>query len=173
MTRVPFDPSRSLIVIKATIYGHGRARTIDLALDLGASTTTIPTDIVLGLGYDPAASTRRAWIITASRMEYCSVVTVARIEAIGQSVDDIDVICHDLPEESHIDGLLSLNFLGHFDQTIRYSDATLCLERIPQKSDPTAGRARGALGDRPQTSTRLLDPRHRQTALACRWVPTG
>jgi hypothetical protein len=54
MTRVPFDPSRSLIVIKATIYGHGRARTIDLALDLGASTTTIPTDIVLGLGYDPA-----------------------------------------------------------------------------------------------------------------------
>lgn len=108
-----------------------------------------------------------------SDLEYYSVVTGARIEAIGQSVDDIDVICHDLPEESHIDGLLGLNFLRHFDQTIRYSDATLCLERIPQKSDPTAGRARGALGDRPQTSTRLPDPRHRQTALACRWVPTG
>lgn len=157
MTRVPFDPSRSLIVIKATIYGHGRARTIDLALDRGASTTTIATDIVVGLGYDPAASTRRVRIITA----------------IGQSVDDIDVICHDLPEESHIDGLLGLNFLRHFDLTIRYSNGTLCLERIPQESDPTAGRARGTLGDRPQTSARLPDPRHRQTALACRWVPTG
>jgi Aspartyl protease len=124
MTRVPFDPSRSLIVIKATIYGHGRARTIDLALDLGASTTTIPTDIVLGLGYDPAASTRRVRIISASRLAYCSVVTVARIEAIGQSVNDIDVICHDLPEESHIYGLLGLNVLRHFDQTIRYSCST-------------------------------------------------
>jgi len=54
--------------------------------------------------YDPAESTRCVRIIMASGLEYCSVVTVARIEAIGQSVDDIDVICHDLPEESHIEG---------------------------------------------------------------------
>jgi predicted aspartyl protease len=145
MTHVPFDPSRSLLVIKATIYGHGRARTIDLALDLGASTTTIATAIVVGLDYDPAESTRRVRIIMASGLEYCSVVTVARIEAIGQSVDDIDVICHDLPEESHIGGLPGLNFLRHFELTSRYSDGTLCLERIPQESDPTPGRARGAL----------------------------
>ncbi len=34
----------------------------------------------------------------------------------------------------------------------------------PQESGPTAGRARGALGDRPQTAARLPDPRHRKTA---------
>lgn len=131
MTRVPFDPSRSLILIKATIYGQGRARTIDRALDVGATTTTIATDIIIGLGYDPAQSTRRVRIITASGVQYSSVVTVRRIEAIGQFADGIDVICHDLPEESHIDGLLGLNFLRHFDLTIRYSDGTLSLERRP------------------------------------------
>ena len=75
-------------------------------------------------------STRRVRIITASGVEYCSVVTVGRIEAIGQFVDALDVISHDLPEESHIDGLLGLNFLRHFDLTIRYSNGTLSLERI-------------------------------------------
>lgn len=69
MSRVSFDPSRSLIVIQATIHGYDRSRTIDLALDVGASTTTIATDIVIGLGYDPAQSTRRLRIITASGVE--------------------------------------------------------------------------------------------------------
>ncbi|MBI4530449.1 MAG: retroviral-like aspartic protease family protein [Candidatus Latescibacteria bacterium] len=131
MIRVPFDPSRSLIFIKATLYGLDRVRTVDLALDVGASTTTIATDILIGLGYDPAQSTKRARMITGSGVEYRSVVTVARIETVGQAVDDIDVICHDLPEESQIDGLLGLNFLRHFDLTIRYSDGTLSLERLP------------------------------------------
>jgi hypothetical protein len=44
------------------------------------------------------------------------------------------------------------------------SDKLGSLKRLPP---------RYALGDRPQTSARLPDPRHRQTALACRWVPTG
>lgn len=134
MTCVPFDPSQSLIFIKATLYGISRARIVDLALDIGASTTTIATDIVIGLGYDPVQSPRRIRLITGSGVEYRSVVTVARIEAMGQAVEHLDVVCHDLPEESGIDGLLGLNFLRYFDLTIRYSDGTLSLERIPQRS---------------------------------------
>jgi hypothetical protein len=40
--------------------------------------------------------------------------------AVGQKVAALDVLCHDLPAESGIDGLLGLNFLRHFRLTIRF-----------------------------------------------------
>lgn len=40
-------------------------------------------------------------------------------------VENIDVVCHDLPEGSIIEGLLGLDFLRHFDVNISFSTGTI------------------------------------------------
>lgn len=127
---VSFDVSRSLIFVEARIWGKHSFRIVNLALDTGASTTIVASDIMVALGYDPAKSTKRTRVITGSGVEYRKVVTVSRLEALGKPVDHLDVICHDLPEESKLEGLLGLNFLRHFDISVRYSDGTIALESI-------------------------------------------
>jgi len=127
---VSFDVSRSLIFVGARIWGKNSFRIVNLALDTGASTTIVASDILVALGYDPAKSTKRTRVITGSGVEYRKVVTVSRLEALGKSIDHLDVVCHDLPEESKLDGLLGLNFLRHFDMLVRYSDGTITLESI-------------------------------------------
>lgn len=47
-----------------------------------------------------------------------------KIQTIDQAVEDVTVICHDLPEET---GLLGLNFLRHSDFEINYSTSTHAL----------------------------------------------
>jgi hypothetical protein len=39
---------------------------------------------------------------------------------IGQQVANLEVLGHDLPAESGVDGLLGLNFLRQFKLTIRF-----------------------------------------------------
>ncbi len=43
---------------------------------------------------------------------------------------DVGVLCHDLPSEAGIDGLLGLNFLKNFDFTVEYSSGRLRLIKI-------------------------------------------
>lgn len=74
------------------------------------------------LGYDPAnPDLDRQRIVTGSGIEYAPRTTVRSASAIGQKVANLDVLCHDLPAESGVDGLLGLNFLRHFKLTIRFA----------------------------------------------------
>jgi hypothetical protein len=40
--------------------------------------------------------------------------------AIGHKVANLHVLCHDLPPESGVDGLLGINFFRQFKLTIRF-----------------------------------------------------
>ena len=53
------------------------------------------------------------------------VIMVQKLTAIGESIANIEVLCHDLPEDSKVDGLLGLNFLRHFDIDISFSNGTV------------------------------------------------
>ena len=72
------------------------------------------------LGYDPANPLlERQRIVTASGIEYAPRITVRSATAIGRKVTRLEVLCHDIPAESGVDGLLGLNFLRHFKLTLR------------------------------------------------------
>jgi len=71
--------------------------------------------------YDPLASDKKIRLLTGSGIEYCPIVNIAKIETIGKTVQNIDVVCHTLPSESKLDGLLGLNFLKNFDFSIKFS----------------------------------------------------
>jgi hypothetical protein len=49
--------------------------------------------------------------------------------AIGQKVANMEVLCHDIPPESGVDGLLGLSFLKHFKLTIRFRKGIIDLNK--------------------------------------------
>jgi len=132
MGRVVYDPSLSSIVVDLLLEASDSQSSllIPVVLDTGASTTIIATDIMARLGYDSAnPELDRQRIITGSGVEYAPRMTVRSATAIGQKVTNLDVLCHDLPPQSGVDGLLGINFLKHFKLTIRFRKGIIDLNR--------------------------------------------
>ena len=69
-------------------------------------------------------------MITGSGIEYAPCVNVKSLIVGNEKVVNVGVLCHDLPEEAGIDGLLGLNFLKNFDFTVEYSLGRLRLINI-------------------------------------------
>jgi len=132
MPRVVYDPSLSSIVVDLLLEAADGTSSlvIPVVLDTGASLTIVATDIMAQLGYDPAnPSLDRQRIVTGSGIEYAPRTAVRSATAIGQKVINLDVLCHDLPPESGVDGLLGLSFLKHFKLTIRFRKGIIDLNR--------------------------------------------
>jgi predicted aspartyl protease len=123
MPRVVYDPAASSIVVDLLLQSADDkfSLVIPVVLDTGASLTIVATDILAQRGYDPADPLLgRQRIVTGSGVEYAPRITVRSATAIGQKVANLEVLSHDLPSESGVDGLLGLNFLKHFKLTIRF-----------------------------------------------------
>jgi predicted aspartyl protease len=132
MPRVVFDPSVLSIVVDLLLEGADSrpSLVIPVVLDTGASLTILGTDIMARLGYDPAnPELERQRIVTGSGIEYAPRTTVRSATAVGQKVTHLDVLCHDLPPESGVDGLLGLNFFRQFKLTIRFRKGIIDLNR--------------------------------------------
>ena len=125
MGHTSFNPIDELIVLRLTVGGvdANTFRNVFVVLDTGASTTMIPTQVAADLGYD--ISNPNQQIVTASGIVLAKRITVRKLTAIGETVENIDVVCHDLPQGSIIEGLLGLNFLRHFDVNISFSTGTI------------------------------------------------
>lgn len=131
MARISFNPNNPLISLRLTVYGinSDTFRNGIVALATGATTTLIPTEVAITLGYDLSNPKRQIGIRTASGVASAELITVRKLTAIGETVEDIDVVCHDLPEGSAINGLLDLNYLKHFDVNISFSTGIVELHR--------------------------------------------
>ncbi len=129
MARTSFDPNRPLITLRLTVGGInvGAFRNLIVAIDTGATTTIIPTEVALALGYDLANPKGETGLLTASGTTSAKIITVRELTAIGETVENIDVLCHNLPGNSAIKGLLGLNFLKHFDVSISFSTGIIQL----------------------------------------------
>jgi clan AA aspartic protease (TIGR02281 family) len=122
-----FDPSASIIALYVDLIGPRSRRTIRMALDTGASYTIIPSEIAVDLGCDPAKARRRIEISTASGLVVAPLVTLRRMACLGKEAANIEVLCHSLPAESAVDGLLGLNFLRRFDLYLLFQKRAIFL----------------------------------------------
>lgn len=123
MPRVTYDLSAPSPVVDLLVESADGTSSllIPVVLDAGASFTIVATEILVQLGYDPAnPQLKRQRIVTGSGVEYAPRITVRSAAAIGQKVTNLEVLCHDLPAESGVDGLLGLNFLRRFKLTVRF-----------------------------------------------------
>lgn len=130
MGREIFKPAERIIRVDLTVTSikRGSFRTIVAALDTGAAITSIPLSVALDLGYD-LDNAKEIEIVTGSRVERVKIIKVKEVRAIGESMSDIEVLCHDLPEGSAVDGLLGANFLLEFDVNISYPQGIVEIKR--------------------------------------------
>src|SRR5260221_12986909 len=82
-----------------------------LAIDTGATTTIISPHVAMAIGCEPDPFVKNAAIITVSSFAYMPVVKIPRMDCLGVQVGGLEVICHQLPAESVVEGLLGLDFL--------------------------------------------------------------
>ena len=131
MQRIRFQPVSNLILISIKVIGiDGESfRDIEVALDTGASTTSIPIYVASALGYSTSDPKSINEIVTGSGVEEAPVIEVKALTAIGQTIENIEVICLDLPLEVHAEGVLGLNFLLNFDVNISFSKGIIELVR--------------------------------------------
>lgn len=130
MTSIRFNPLSDLILLSMKVQGvyESDFRDVWVALDTGASTTSIPIRTALDLGYDPYHPKYHKEVITGTQVENIPVIEVKKITAIGQPVENIDVLCHDLPQELRVDGVLGLNFLSKFNINISFARGSINIE---------------------------------------------
>lgn len=110
----------SVISCYVVCKGPVASRTIKMALDTGATYTMIPIEIACDIGYDPATTRKRIEISTANGLILAPLIDIAKISAFGFSLKNVSVICHDLPPESPVEGLLGLNFLMYLPAFIEF-----------------------------------------------------
>jgi len=130
MGKITFDPQSPIIAVDIILEGKGGTkRRIRAALDTGATYTMIPWEIAEALGYRPEISKEKVTLITASGVETTPVIEVKRIKFLDQNIDNVQVVCHDLPPKSYVVGLLGSSFLRHFKITIDYLKGILEISR--------------------------------------------
>jgi predicted aspartyl protease len=126
MSKTTFDPKSPIIELDIILYGEGGTkRRIKAALDTGATYTMIPWDIAEARDYKPEISKEKVTLITASGVETAPVVEIKKIKFMDENVDNVPVVCHDLPPKSYVVGLLGSSFLRHFKIIIDYRKGSL------------------------------------------------
>ena len=102
----------SSLIVYAQLSGKGTI-VLRLLVDTGATYTMIPLKAAMVIGCDPSVATRRIPLVTVSAVEYTPVVTIPSLKCLGHHLRHVDVVCHDLPPQSAVDGLLGLDVLTH------------------------------------------------------------
>ena len=100
----------SLITVPVLLHGVRRT-TVTMAIDTGATYTLIPWKVAQGLGFEPERDAKRINITTASSTEQAPLIILSQISVFKKQARNIEVVVHDLPSTSRIDGLLGLNAL--------------------------------------------------------------
>lgn len=120
-SKPPIKIPEGIISVYTQITGPRTKRIIKMALDTGASITMIPPEKIIAIGHKiPTSREKMIKIFTASGIEYVPLVTISSLSCLGITVRNINVVCHNLPPESHVEGLLGINFLIHLPAFIEF-----------------------------------------------------
>lgn len=114
------DPRATLITVEVEVVKGTKSRIVRMALDTGATYVMVPRHVVQVLGYNLARARRRIALTTASGTALAPLLRLDRVKVLGRSVRGVPAICHDLPSQSPVDGLLGLSFLRRFDIDLHF-----------------------------------------------------
>jgi len=125
-----FDPTDSLIIVTARIWGPRSDKQIKLAFDTAATQTHVVPEFLDEIGYGPQHGDRITSITSAIGDEPGYMMPVTRFSALGFTLTNFRIHVHDLPETLGIQGLLGLSFLRHFNYEIRSAEGRIVAARI-------------------------------------------
>jgi len=100
MQRIRLQPVSNFILVSVKVIGTDgkNFRDIEVALDTGATTSSIPRYVASALGYNVSNPKRIESVVTGSGVEEVPIIEGKGLTAIGQTVENIEIICHDLPD---------------------------------------------------------------------------
>ena len=101
---------------------------VRLALDTGATATTVSTEVLISLGYDPGAASEQVPITTGSGIEVAPRVVLNRIEALFQQRRSFPALSYTLPSSASVDGVLGLDFLRGWRLIVDFRAGAITLE---------------------------------------------
>ena len=130
---IRFNISRdSLITLNLTVYSKTleSSLTMNAVLDTGAARSIIPPKIASNLGYDISEPKEMMEFSGVYGSGWSKIIRVSKVEAIGESVNDMDIVLHQLAPDIIADAILGLDFLHNFDTTISYSTGTVEIKPI-------------------------------------------
>lgn len=127
MATYRFDPSANSIRLQGLVYGD-QIQSLDLILDTGSVTTSIPLWVGDVLGLDPQRSPRELTLVEFSGVQSAPIVTLPRLRALEQNVDNLDAVCLDLPAQTQAEGVLGFNFLCRFTLVINFPKGILVIQ---------------------------------------------
>lgn len=114
-----------IVIRNVKITGPRGSVKVDLILDPGAVFTAISWSMLKVIGYDPAVVPERQEIITANGVIEVPKLRVESIAIGDTKAEEVEVICHDIPELAGIRGLLGLSFLKYFRTIMDYREGYL------------------------------------------------
>lgn len=120
-----FDPRQSIILCHVEIAGPKAELSLRLAVDTGATYSMIPIEAAVAIGCNPLKARRKIEITTGSGVEYVPVIRIPRFRAFGIELRNTEMVCHNLPTPSPVEGLLGLNFLKIAKTVIDFSKNTI------------------------------------------------
>jgi clan AA aspartic protease (TIGR02281 family) len=100
-----------------------------MVVDTGATYVMIPWYIAHELGYKPGQSREWVTIATGNGMILIPKLCVESLSVLGLKVENLAVVCHDLPPAARVDGLLGLSYLRNFNLRIDFKNGILELEK--------------------------------------------
>ncbi len=85
----------------------------------------ISIESALAIGIEPSKSPKHLEVTTANGVVYAPVITIPVFECFGVPIKRLEAVCHNLPPESPIEGLLGLNFLSQAKLLIDFCNNTI------------------------------------------------
>lgn len=126
MSKFRFNTKAPVIILMVLLEGKGNSKQkIRMALDTGATYTMIPWETAEILGLEPELSKERIEIITASGVEKAPLVTLKYMVVLRKRIEGVEVVVHDLPPKSYVDGLLGVKSLVELKLKIDFSEGIL------------------------------------------------
>lgn len=120
-----FNSQKRLIHATVKIHGTIGYSVFQFAIDTGSSRTVAAEAALLLLGYDPSHSAQRLNINTVAGAVTAPLISVRGISALGCARSDFDILCHTLPVNTGVDGLLGLDFFQDRRLTIDFPNSTI------------------------------------------------
>lgn len=114
------NPRAGLITVEVEIFKRAKSRVVRMALDTGATYLMLPLHVMETLGYAPGKARKKISITTASGSRIAPLLVLDKVKVLGKTVAKVPAICHDLPAQCPVDGLLGLSFLKWFDIDLHF-----------------------------------------------------
>ena len=106
-----FKADYGLVYVRVKVSFADREVVLNLALDTGASGTIISAKKLIEVGYDLDKPEDEIYITTGSGLIFVPKFTIEKLTALGKEKTNFQIIAHDFPPTSTVDGILGLDFL--------------------------------------------------------------